>query len=208
MSLPPRVARRCLLLLSAAVVATALTPDAARAERADGEKPIVWSGDRLTGRKSDGGTDVVEVEGKVVITQGTRTIKADRAVIRQNPDGTMSASAYGNPVSFREKRDGAAEYIEAYALRAEYDGRQKLLELFDQALLRREGDELRAGYISYNTETEAYRAEGQRAAEAKGPATSGGRVQGVFQPKSKDSKDGKSDPSPLRSSPTLKRATE
>jgi len=208
MPLASRSARCALPLLCAAALGTALLPPCARAERADSEKPVHWSSDRLTGRKSEGGTDVVEVEGKVVITQGTRTIKADRAIIRQNPDGSMSASAYGNPVSFREKRDGAAEYIEAYAQRAEYDGRQKLLELFDQALLRREGDELRAGYISYNTETEAYRAEGQGDADTKGSGSSGGRVQGVFQPRTKDSKDVKSDSSPLKSSSTLKRAKE
>jgi lipopolysaccharide export system protein LptA len=172
------------LALVLMLAAAALTPTQAHAEKADGDKPIAWSGARLTGKRNVGGVDVVELEGKVVVTQGTRTIRADRAVIRQNADGSMSATAHGNPVSYREKRDGVDEYVEAFAQRAEYDGQKKLLELFDQALLRREKDEVRASYISYNTESETYLAEGQRGAKSEGD----GRVRGVFQPRPRDTK--------------------
>jgi lipopolysaccharide export system protein LptA len=165
----------------------ALAPQAVRAEKADEQKPILWSGARLTGKRNQGGVDIVELEGNVLVNQGTRAIQADRAVIRQNPDGSMSATAYGNPIKFREKRDGADEYVEAFAQRAEYDGQKKLLELFDKAMLRRDKDEIRASYISYNTETEAYRAEGQRGGDAKAPETES-RVRGVFQPRPKDAK--------------------
>jgi lipopolysaccharide export system protein LptA len=166
-------------------VAAMLAPAVARAEKADSEKPIAWSATRLNGKRQEGGQDVVEVEGKVVVTQGTRTIQADKAIIRQNADGSMSATALGNPVSFREKRDGVDQYVEAFAQRAEYDGAKKVLELFDKALLRRDKDEVRAGYIWYQTETEQYRAEGQR--DAKADSTES-RVRGVIQPKPRDTK--------------------
>jgi lipopolysaccharide export system protein LptA len=190
--------RRCALallcslpVLELALAAAGFAPAVAVAEKADKDKPVAWSGSRLTGRRTEGGVDIVELEGKVIVTQGTRTIQADRAVIRHHADGSMSATAFGNPVSFREKRDGVAEYVEAYALRAEYDGQKKLLELFDRALLKRESDEVRASYISYNTETETFRAEGQKPADGKADPGSDGRVRGVFQPKSRDASDGK-----------------
>ncbi len=62
---------------------------------------------------------------------------------------------------------------------------EALLELFDRALLRRNQDEIRSNYISYNTATELSKAEGRGgiiAAPESGGA--GARVRGVFQPKS------------------------
>ncbi len=170
---------------------------AARAEQADREKPINYSAD--TGDVNYQ-TKLGALSGNVVITQGTMTIHADKITFKQNPDNSVSATAYGNPVSFRQKRDGYDEYFEGYAQRAEYDGAKEVLQLFDRALLRRGQDEIRSNYISYNASTEQFKAEGRPgetpAAELGGP---GARVRGVFQPKSetpllpkgKDGKDGK-----------------
>jgi lipopolysaccharide export system protein LptA len=167
--------------LLALLVAGAVLPAsrAAHAEKADREKPINYSAD--TGDvnyQTKKGT----LSGNVIITQGTLTIRADRIDFRQNADNSVSATAYGNPVSVRQKRDGSDEYYEAYAQRVEYDGAKEFVELFDRALLRRGQDEIRSNYISYNAATEVFKAEGRAdtAAEA-GPGT---RVRGVFQPKS------------------------
>ena len=45
------------------------------------------------------------LRGNVVITQGTTTIRADRIEFKQNADNSLSATAFGNPVSFRQKKD-------------------------------------------------------------------------------------------------------
>ena len=170
-------------LLRAAVLVLAL-PAAlpAQAEKADREKPINYSAD--TGDVNYQ-TKIGALSGNVIITQGTLSIRADRIVFRQNADNSMSATAYGNPVSVRQKRDGFDEYYEAYAQRVEYDGAKEFVELFDRALLRRGQDEIRSNYISYNAATEVFKAEGRAdtaaAADAAGP---GPRVRGVFQPKS------------------------
>ena len=129
-----------------------------RRRKADRDKPINFSGD--TGDvnlQTHGGT----LTGHVIITQGTLEIHADRIVFKQNADNSMSATAYGNPVTFRQKRDGVDEYFEGYAQRVEYDGTKELLELFDRALLQRGQDEIRSNYISYNTATELFKAEGR-----------------------------------------------
>ncbi len=153
----------------------------AHAEKADRDKPINYSAD--TGDVNYQ-TKVGALSGNVVITQGTMSIHADRITFKQNPDNSVSATAYGNPVSFRQKRDGYDEYFEGFAQRAEYDGSKELLQLFDRALLRRGQDEIRSNFISYNAGTEQFKAEGRAgettAGDLGGP---GARVRGVFQPK-------------------------
>jgi lipopolysaccharide export system protein LptA len=188
---PPRYARLQavrLLSLPLALACAALTlPQLAYAESADRDKPIFYQGD--TGGANLSSKDG-ELAGNVVVTQGTMTIRADRIVFHQNPDNSLSATAYGNPVSFREKRDGVDEYYEGYAQRAVYDGQKRLLELFDRALLKKSGDEIRSNYISYNAGTEVFKAEGRpdsRTPEA-GEAPLGARVRGVFQPQAKEEK--------------------
>ena len=129
--------------------------------------------------------------GNVVITQGTMTIRADRIEFKQNPDNSVSATAFGNPITFRQKREGVDEYFEGFAQRAHYDGEKSLLELFDRALLKRGQDEIRSNYISYNTKTELFKAEGRPDAPATPQdAGPGSRVRGVFQPKDAESKSG------------------
>jgi len=157
-------------------------------------------------------TKVGNLSGNVVITQGTMTIRADRIVFKQNPDNSVSATAYGNPITFRQKREAVDEYVEGFAQRAEYDGEKEHLELYDRALLKRGQDEIRSNYISYNTRTELFRAEGRPDAPATPQdAGPGARVRGVFQPKS-EGKDGKAKndgkPADKASPLPLKRAGE
>jgi len=165
----------------AVVLALGAAPAPALAETGDRDKPINYSADSGDVNYQ---TKIGTLSGNVVITQGTLSIRADKIVFRQNADNSLSASAYGNPVSFRQKRDGVDEYYEGFAQRAEYDGTKQLLELFDRALLRRGKDDIRSNYISYNAATELFKAEG-RAETSAPPGTTGPdtRVRGVFQPK-------------------------
>ena len=161
----------------------------AHAEKADREKPINFAGDTGDANlQARGGT----LAGHVIVTQGTLEIRADRIVFRQNADNSLSATAYGNPVAVRQKRDGVDEYYEGYAQRLEYDGSKELVELFDNALLKRGQDEIRSNYVSYNTATELFKAEG-RAGTVPDPAGPGARVRGMFQPKSETPGGGKGD---------------
>ncbi len=103
----------------------------AAAEKADRDKPINYQAD--TGDVNYQ-TKVGTLQGNVILTQGTLTIHADKIIFHQNPDNSVSATAYGNPITFREKRDNVDEYYEGFAQRAEYDGQKRFLELFDRAL--------------------------------------------------------------------------
>jgi lipopolysaccharide export system protein LptA len=178
--------------LAVAVFALAIVAPAAFAEKADRDKPIFFNGNTAG---ADFGTKGGELVGNVVVTQGTLTIHADRIIFHQNADNTLSATAYGNPVSFREKRDGSDQYNEGFAQRVVYDGSKRFVELFDRALLKRTGDEIRSNYISYNADTDVFKAEGRPDSAGANPNDTplGSRVRGVFQPqtKDKDAKDGK-----------------
>ena len=187
---PCRLPRVQPLLVCALAVAVALAATGARAEKADREKPIFYQGD--SGGANLGSKDG-ELAGNVVITQGTLTIHADRIVFHQNPDNSLSATAYGNPVTFREKRDGVDEYYEGFAQRIVYNGQKRFLELFDHALLKKSGDEIRSNYITYDAAAEVFKAEGRPDSKPPdaGEVPTGPRVRGVFQPQSKEDKSAK-----------------
>ncbi|MEO8738962.1 MAG: lipopolysaccharide transport periplasmic protein LptA [Casimicrobiaceae bacterium] len=200
---------RARIVFCAALLAPLLAAAPAQAERADRDKPIFYQGD--TGGANLGSKDG-ELAGSVVITQGTLTIHADRITFRQNADNSLSATAYGNPVTFREKRDGMDEYYEGFAQRIVYDGAKRFLELFDRALLKKSNDEIRSNYITYDVGADVFKAEGRpdtRPATA-GETPLGSRVRGVFQPQAKEekaakdpkaAKDGKAAPAPKANPP-------
>ncbi len=168
--------RRVLALALAAALA-----GAAYAERADRDKPLNIEADRML---ADDAKQTVEFDGRVVMTQGTFTLRADRITVRQDKDGFQFGVAVGNPATFREKRDGADEWIEGQAKRIEYDGRAQRVELFDQARVARDKDEVRGNYISYDQRGEVYRVQGAKDTQAQ-PARDE-RVRAVIQPKKRD----------------------
>ena len=171
-----RPLRRALVLALAAALA-----GAAHAERADRDKPVNIEADRML---ADDAKQTVEFDGRVVMTQGTFTLRADRITVRQDKDGFQFGVAVGNPATFREKRDGVDEWIEGQAKRIEYDGRAQRMELFDQARVARDKDEVRGNYISYDQRGEVYRVQGAKDAQAQ-PARDE-RVRAVIQPKKRD----------------------
>lgn len=151
----------------------------AQAERADRSKPINLESDRM---HVDDAQKISVFEGKVVMTQGTLTIRADTVTVRQDKEGHQYGTALGNPATFRQKRDGGGEYVEGEARRIEYNGKIDKVEFFDRARLKREpADEVRGNYISYDSRTEFFTVTG-----AAGPVAGGSpaeRVHAVIQPR-------------------------
>ena len=171
----------------------------ALAEKADRSKPVNIEADSVT---VDDLRKVSVYLGNVVLVQGTMTLHADKIVVHQDAAGFNSATAYGKPVSFRQKRDGSDEYIEGYADRMQYDGKPGTLQLFDNAHLKRGADDLRGSYISYNSNTEFFEVKGGNNT-AGSPSGRKGRVSAVIQPK--PAKPGQAEPAataPLPPKPT------
>lgn len=152
----------------------------ALAERADREKPVNIEADRMT---VDDRNKVHVFEGDVVLTQGTLRIKGDRLVVTQGPDGFqkgVATSGGDRLATFRQKREDSSEYVEGEAKRIEYDTRTERARLFERAHVRSGGDEVRGQYIEYDAMTENYVAMNRPGSE---PASGGGRVRAVIQPK-------------------------
>jgi lipopolysaccharide export system protein LptA len=169
---PVRATIACIVMLLASAPV--------EAEKADREQNINFSAEQPV--EVDFDKRVGTLRGNVVITQGTLSIRADKIDFKQNADDSLSATAWGNPIRFREKKDDSDEYYEGFAQRAVYNGQTHTLELFDNALLKEGKNEFRGNYISYNSETNFMKAEGRpNAPGGEGP---GARVQGVFEPRS------------------------
>ena len=154
----------------------------AAAEKADREKPIRYSANSLDGNEAE---QSVLLSGKVEIVQGTIVLKADRVVLKQQPDGSYNVSATGKPVYFRQKMDNSEEFVDAQALRIEYLGTKDLVELYDQGWIKRGKDELRGSFLTYNSATGAFAGRGTWPPAATAPAGDG-RVSGVIQPRPKE----------------------
>lgn len=155
----------------------------ALAEKADRDKPVNIESDRMN---ADDVRRIATFEGRVVLTQGTLTLRADRITVRQDRDGFQFGTAVGKPASFRQKREGTNEYVEAEAERIEYDARAERVEFFENARMRRDGgDDVRGNYISYDARTEHFTVNSRPAGGAGEAAKGGppGRVRAVIQPR-------------------------
>src|ERR1700704_6596787 len=114
-------AARWLRLAAASILAAAISaPALTWGERADRDKPVNLEADRVD--LDDAKKEAVFV-GNVTLTQGTMTIKADKIIVKQDAEGFQYGIAYGKPAHFRQKREGADEYIDGFSERLEYDGK-------------------------------------------------------------------------------------
>jgi lipopolysaccharide export system protein LptA len=167
--------RRCAIAVAIAVAA--MSAFSAKAEKADREKPTEVEANRMT---SDEARRISIFEGKVVLRKGTMELRAERVVLRQDADGFVFASASGAPVHFRQKSDprGSQEgvWVEAQAARVEIDEKNERVELYENAQVVREKDEVRGSYILYDQRSEFF-----SVSNAKGAP--GSRVTATIQPK-------------------------
>jgi lipopolysaccharide export system protein LptA len=132
----------------------------ASAEKADSLKQAVINFDSLD---VDEVTQTRILTGNVVLTRGTLTLKSDRALVKETPEGYMSVTLLSNPgrvATFRQKRDGGPDlWMEGQAERIEYDERVEVVKLFSKAVVRelengRLTNELDGAYISYDNRRE------------------------------------------------------
>jgi lipopolysaccharide export system protein LptA len=148
------------------------------AERADRTKPVTIEANSMI---ADEGKRLATFEGKVVLTQGSLVIRAERIVIRQDSEGFRQGVATGSPATFLHKREGLDEYICGEALRVEYDNKLDRVEFFDKARLRRDsGDDIRGDYISYDAANESFAVKSGTGATG---ASREGRVSATIMPK-------------------------
>jgi lipopolysaccharide export system protein LptA len=127
--------------------------------------------------------------GNVEITKGTMVVQAERVEVRQNPDGSQTATAIAGPKGrayFRQKREGLNEFIEGEADTVVYDGRDDTVQFQGRAVMRRlkgqsPADEVSGQTIVYDNKTNVFQVLGKKTG-----ATTVGRVRGVIAPRAPD----------------------
>ncbi len=134
----------------------------ASAEKADASKQAVVNYDSLD---VDDVNQTSVATGNVVVTKGTLLLKADKAVIKETPEGYMAVtltSTSGKNATFRQKRDGGPDlWVEGEAQRIEYDERADVMKLFSNAKIRQlEGskttDQVESEYLAYDSRKEVF----------------------------------------------------
>lgn len=156
-----------------AVAALSLASLSASAEKADSLKQAkIDFGDAHI----DEVTQTRVFTGNVVLSRGTLLIKADKAVMKESPEGYMSVvltAASNQPATFRQKRDGGPDlWVEGQAQRIEYDERTELVKLFSNAVVKQlEGkrmtSEVNGPFISYDNRTEQANVHNDASGESK-----------------------------------------
>ena len=138
-----------------ASIAVLLAPGIAHGERADRAQTLRMSAKQGSAEGSKE-VNVKTLEGDVLITQGTMRITADRAIVKET-EGSVIAELFGNGISqitFRQKREGENDFVEASADRAEYDDKTGAIRLFARVRFKSGGDQVDSEYMQYNTNTE------------------------------------------------------
>lgn len=167
--------------------ALALCAAGARAERADRLKDLVIESDSHRGATLDLTKRTSVISGNVIVSQGTMQIRADRLELREQPDGRRLVTASGAPgqtATFRQKRDGVDEHVEASAQRIEYDSGSERVRFVGDARVRRVtprgvADEATAQVIAYDSIADLISLVGQ----GDTPAAGNGRTRLVFSPR-------------------------
>lgn len=148
------------------------------AEKADRDKPMHLEADQVV---IDDAKQVSTFTGRVQLMQGTLLMRGEKIVVTQDAAGYKHATITGGPASFRQKREGVDEYIDSDAQRIEYDTHADSVDMYGQAHLKRELDDVRGDHIVYSTQTEVFRVEsGATPTAANVPKK---RVRAVLQPK-------------------------
>jgi lipopolysaccharide export system protein LptA len=168
-------------------------PPRALAERSDREKPIAIEADRVT---VDDIKRIQTLEGNVVLTQGTLTIRSNRIVITEDQYGFQHGTAFGGPeglARFRQKRDNGDGWVEGEGEEIQYDTQREVAELFRRAWVKNGEDELRGNYIWYDSIAERYMAAAGKTPEQGGSTAAGaangenpGRVTIILQPRKQE----------------------
>jgi len=159
----------------------------AGAEKADRSQPMNIEADAL---RYDDLKQISVFSGNVVLTRGSILIRGARVEVRQDPQGFQFGVVTAEPgqrAYFKQKRDGADEFMEGESETIEYDGRADVFRLIKDAELRRlrgtrVDDRISGNLIIYNSVSDVFTVDG--GAARAGAATGGGRVRATLTPQS------------------------
>lgn len=162
--------------------------------------------------ENDGGgvfnaqTRRTEFSGKVLLTQGTLQMRANRLEAQQRDDSSVFVLAQGSPtepVRFEQARDVPGERIAGQAERIEYDSAAETVRFVGGATVRRlrngqVADEVTGAVIVYSSRAETFAVEGGLTAPQPG-----GRVRVIMMPRDAAGAPAAASSVPLQGTPAL-----
>jgi lipopolysaccharide export system protein LptA len=110
--------------------------------------------------------------GNVDITQGTLNIKADKVVLLYKGDEIDTATAYGEPVRFKQLPEGHTEVVRGEGKTLELKQAKDLITLKNNAKITQGTNTITGKVIYYNTKTSKMTVKGQSSVKQKS-ATAG-----------------------------------
>jgi lipopolysaccharide export system protein LptA len=143
------------LVLSLFALALLVAP-AARALKSDADQPINIHARSVAANEKTG---VSTYRGNVVLTQGSLRLEADRLEVTLHEGRTDLIRAWGKPLHMVTRTD-AGEEVRATAARAEYHGKARRLDLYDEVELKRGADVFTGAVVHYLLDQETFSAEG------------------------------------------------
>jgi lipopolysaccharide export system protein LptA len=158
------------------------------AEKADRDQPMHIEADAMRYEDArNGQSRTATFTSHVVVIKGTIVMRGDKLAVRQDAAGNqfgVMTPAPGQRAFFRQKRDGADEFIEGQADRMEYDGKADTVRLIGNAEMQRLAgaktvDNVKGGLIVYNGNTEVYTVDSAPASAVGGKP---GRVRAILTP--------------------------
>jgi len=160
---------------------------AAFAETADRDKPTQIEANRMS---ADDVRRMNIFEGNVVLTRGTISVRAERIVVRQDAEGYQFAVATGTPVRLRQRQDPKPPetegvWMDGEALRIQIDDRDGKIEMFEQARVKRGGDEVAGNYIFVDQRSDFFTVRSDKSSDK---VEGEGRVRAILQPKPAEKK--------------------
>ena len=183
----PRPARCCAWLVGAAMALALALP--ARAEKGDRYKPLSLAADQQG--TLDMAKKTAVFKGNVVVTKGTILIEADRVEIRELPNGSRQATAFGSAArqaTFKQARDKPNEFVFGKADRLEYDEKTDTVRFVSHAIAQRlvgelVADEIAGDLLVYDNQAEFFSATSAPSGGTGSPGAAPGRVRVILAPR-------------------------
>jgi lipopolysaccharide export system protein LptA len=121
------------------------------------QQPVQLRADRIDVDQKKG---VSLYRGHVVFSQGGLRLSAARAEVQSRANALETVTAEGQPVTFRHRPEGLAEFIDGIARRAVYHAPTRRVDLYGEVQIQRGRDLLRSAVLHYDIENQSLIAEG------------------------------------------------
>jgi len=157
---------RCPLVVALLLAGAGPTQPLVHALSTDSDQPIEIVAD---GAEHDDARRMTTYRGSVVVDQGSLHMTADTVIVLFDANNrVMKITSTGAPGHFRQLPDGEADYRKAWANRMEYFPEQDLINLSGEARYEKDGNQVQADRLVYDSLNSRFRALTDTAAPSSG----------------------------------------